>query len=308
MPPAPDSILIVGTGAMACLFGGRLAPHADVTLLGTWPEGVQALRRDGIRLETEAGESRHRIRVTSNPADVVGVRHALVLVKSWQTRRAARQLADCLAPEGVVLTLQNGLGNLDVLVQVLGSDRAALGVTTSGATLLGPGRARAGGAGPVYLAPHPRLVPIADLLRASGFAVEEAPDVEGLLWGKLAVNAAINPLTALLQVPNGELLERPHARELMAAAAMEVADVAAAMGIDLPMGRPDEQGLEVARRTAANRSSMLQDVARQAPTEIDAICGAVVDFGRRKGVATPVNFALWSMVRALVDGWQRAAP
>lgn len=303
----PDSILIVGTGAMACLFGARLAPHAEVTLLGTWPEGIEALRRDGIRLEAEAGESRHRVWVTSNPAEVVGAMHALVLVKSWQTRRAARQLAECLGLEGVALTLQNGLGNLDALSEALGPDRIALGVTTSGATLLGPGRVRAGGSGPVYLSPHPRLGPIAELLRGAGFVVENVPDVEGLLWGKLAVNAAINPLTALLRVPNGDLLERAHARELMAAAADEVAQVAAALGIRLPGGPADELAFEVARRTAANRSSMLQDVERRAPTEIDAICGAVVDFGRRKGVDTPVNSALWAMVRALVEGWQGSA-
>ncbi|MGH2606189.1 MAG: ketopantoate reductase family protein, partial [Anaerolineales bacterium] len=232
--------------------------------------------------------------------------HVLVLVKSWQTRRAARQLAECLAPDGVSLSLQNGLGNMDVLSQVLGPERTALGVTTSGATLLGPGRVRAGGTGPVYLARHRRLGPIADLLRMADFAVEEVPDVEGLLWGKLAVNAAINPLTALLRVPNGDLLERTHARELMAAAAQEVAQVAAALGIRPTGGRADEQAFEVARRTAANRSSMLQDVDRRAPTEIDAICGAVVDFGRRKGVPTPVNFALWAMVRAMVEGWQES--
>ncbi len=289
---------------MACLFGARLAPHAEVTLLGTWPEGIEALRRDGIRLEAEAGASQYRVWVTADPAEVAGARHALVLVKSWQTRRAARHLAGCLAPEGVALTLQNGLGNLDVLEEALGPERAALGVTTSGATLLGPGRVRAGGAGPVYLAPHPRLGPIAGLLRVAGFAVDEVPDVEGLLWGKLAVNAAINPLTALLRVPNGDLLERPHAREIMAAAAAEVAEVAAALGIRLSSGRVDEQAFDVARRTSGNRSSMLQDVERRAPTEIDAICGAVVDFGRRKGVPTPVNSALWGMVRALVEGWQ----
>lgn len=302
----PDSILIVGTGAMACLFGARLGQHTGVTLLGTWAEGIAALRRDGIRLETGAGESGHRVWVTSDPAEVAGARHVLVLVKSWQTRRAARQLAECLAPDGVALTLQNGLGNMDVLSQALGPERTALGVTTSGATLLGPGRVRAGGTGPVYLARHRRLGPIADLLRVADFAVEEVPDVEGLLWGKLAVNAAINPLTALLRVPNGDLLERKHARQLMAAAAEEVAQVAAALGIRPPGGRADEQAFEVARRTAANRSSMLQDVDRRAPTEIDAICGAVVDFGRRKGVPTPVNFALWAMVRAMVEGWQES--
>jgi len=303
-----ESILIVGSGAMACLFGARLAEHADVTLLGTWPEGVQALRTEGIRLEVEGLETRRSVRVATDPGECAGARHALVLVKSWQTRRAAVHLAACLAPDGVALTLQNGLGNLEILTEALGAERCALGVTTSGATLLGPGRARAGGAGPVHMAAHPRLGILVGELHAAGFAVLEVEDVESLLWGKLAVNAAINPLTALLGIPNGELLARPHARDLMAAAAQEVVAVAAALGIRLPAEKADEQAFEVARRTAHNRSSMLQDVERKAPTEIDAICGAVVNAGRRRGVPTPVNFALGSMVQALVEGWRQATP
>jgi 2-dehydropantoate 2-reductase len=303
-----DPLLIIGSGAMACLFGARLAPHADVTLLATWPEGIRVLERDGIRLEVGGQEIRRRVRVATGPADCAGATTALVLVKSWQTRRAAFNLAKCLAPDGVALTLQNGLGNLEVLADALGPDRAALGVTTSGATLLGPGHVRAGGSGPVYLAPHPRLELLEILLHRGDFPVERVADVESLLWGKLAVNAAINPLTALLRVPNGELLKRPHAHDLMAAAALEVAAVATALGIPLPTESAAHQAFQVARKTDTNRSSMLQDVERLAPTEIDAICGAVVDFGRRKGVPTPVNSFLWAMVKAVVEGWEGRGP
>lgn len=286
---------------MACLFGARLAPYAEVTLLGTWSEGLAALRQFGIRLEAGGLETRHKVRVTSDPFDAHGARFALVLVKSWQTKRTAEMLVECLAPQGVALTLQNGLGNLEILEQALGSERAALGVTTTGATLVAPGLARIGGSGPTYVGRHPRLEPYLGLLRQAGFEIEVEDELDSMLWGKLAVNTAINPLTALLRRPNGALLEEPQSRELMAEAARETAAVAAALGVRLPYRDAADQAAEVARRTAANHSSMLQDILRGAPTEIDAINGAVVGIGERVGVATPVNRTLWRLVRAAVS-------
>ncbi|MGD2252730.1 MAG: 2-dehydropantoate 2-reductase [Anaerolineales bacterium] len=302
-------LVIAGTGAMACLFGARLAEHTDLTLLGTWPEGLAALKEKGITLvEADGSERTMPVRATDDPRQCVGVRQALVLVKSWQTERAARQLAECLSSEGVALTLQNGLGNLELLQQILGAERAALGVTTIGATLLAPGRVRAGGVGPTNMAAHPRLAWLIELLRVAGYEVEVAEDIESLIWGKLAINAGINPLTALLRMPNGELLARPHTQALMKAAAEETALVAAAKGVKLPYAKPGAAVTEVARRTANNRSSMLQDVARNAPTEIDAICGAVVKEGERLGIPTPVNWTLWYLVRSILSSTGEVLP
>jgi 2-dehydropantoate 2-reductase len=226
---------------------------------------------------------------------------ALVLVKSWQTERAAEQLSRCLAPDGVALTLQNGLGNREALVDALGAERVALGVTTTGATLVGPGRVRPGGEGTTSLGEHPRLEPLANLLRQAGFGVESVVSADDLLWSKLVINAAINPLTALLQCPNGELVTRPAARSLMAAAAREAADVAQACGRGLTYSDPAAVSEDVARRTASNHSSMFQDVQRGAPTEIDAICGAIVAAGEAHSVPTPLNRTLWLLVQALVQ-------
>jgi 2-dehydropantoate 2-reductase len=294
-------ILILGTGAMACLFAARLsAGGTAVTMLGSWPEGIQALRQDGVRLVDRDGSERaYPVQATDDPAECAGTQLALVLVKSWQTARAARQLADCLAPDGLALTLQNGAGNCETLAQALGPERVALGVTTTGATLLGPGQVRQAGEGPVSLEAHPSLEPLARLLREAGFTVATTPDPEALVWGKLVINAAINPLTALLGVPNGELLTRPTARALMADLACEAAAVAAAQGIRLPYPDPVEMAEGVAQKTAANRSSMLQDVERGAPTEIDAICGAIARAGERVGVPTPANSVVWRLVEAL---------
>jgi 2-dehydropantoate 2-reductase len=119
------------------------------------------------------------------------------------------------------------------------------------------------------------------------------------VWGKLVINAAINPLTALLRVPNGVLLERPAAREMMKALACESARVAAAENVELPFADPVAAAEEVARKTAGNRSSMLQDILRGAPTEIDAICGAVVQAAQRHKIDTPANWAAWKLVKSL---------
>jgi 2-dehydropantoate 2-reductase len=297
----PSSILIIGSGSMACLFAARLsAAGVSVTMLVGWPAGLQALRQEGVTIVESDGEGRSfSVQVTESPLDCRGARYALVLVKSWQTERAARQLVDCLATDGVALTLQNGIGNREKLSRLLGGQRVALGVTTIGANLLEPGRVRPAGEGVISLGAHPLMGQLAVILRSGGFLVEMSPDPSGLLWGKLVINAAINPITALLGITNGELLERLPARVLLAAVAREAAAVAVAQGVRLPYPDPAVAVETIARRTASNRSSMLQDVSRGAPTEIDAICGAIVEAGERTGVPTPLNRTLWQLVNAL---------
>ena len=305
-----DNILIVGTGALACLFAARLTQAGqNILMLGTWKEGLDALRSNGARLvDANGNEQRFQVHATDDPRECSGIRYAIVLVKAWQTDRAAQQLAECLAQDGVALTLQNGLGNYETLTQSLGLNRVALGSTTTGATLLGPGSVRAGGEGIISIGRNQALGgvlseskgPLEAALKSAKFNVQVVDDPHALIWGKLVINAAINPLTALLKIPNGELLERPSAREMMGALAREAAHVASVENITLPFDDPIAAAEEVARKTAANHSSMLQDVLRGAPTEIDAICGAIVKMAERHQIEVPVNRVCWRLVSALV--------
>lgn len=300
---ANDGILIVGTGAMATLFAARLglAGHA-VTMLGSWPEALSALRSNGARLVDEAGRHQQvKVTVCDDPQCCRGAANAVVLVKAWQTEKAARALAHCLSEDGVALTLQNGLGNREILAASLGAERVALGSTTTGATLLGPGLAKWGGEGVVSVEDHARVGPLQSALRRAGFQVENVPDARALIWSKLVVNSAINPLTAILRISNGQLLSRPAARSLLRALAEETAAVARAAKVSLVTSDPVEMVEDVALRTAANHSSMFQDVQRGAPTEIDAICGAVTLAGRQHRVPTPMNQACWHLVQALTQ-------
>jgi 2-dehydropantoate 2-reductase len=296
-----NDILIIGTGALSTLFAARLAASGvPVTMLGTWKDGLESLQTNGARLlKADGSEINFPVRATDDPDECKGARLALVLVKAWQTERVAMRLQQCLADDGLAVTLQNGLGNREILARALGSERVALGVTTTGATLLGPGQARSGGEGSISIETHPRLEPLEQMLNGAGFRVDIVPGAQALIWSKLVINAAINPLTALLRIPNGALLEHATTRLAMAALARETARVAWALNVRLPFADPVSAAEDVARKTATNRSSMFQDVKRGAPTEIDAICGAVVRAGREKGVHTPVNWTMWQSVRAL---------
>ena len=298
-----NNLLIVGTGALATLFAARLSQAGNqIAMLGTWKAGLDALRKDGARvLELDGSEHQFEVQATDDPHKYRGIKYVLVLVKAWQTEHVAAQLKECLAEDGLVLTLQNGLGNQETLVQSLGLSRVALGTTTTGATLLSPGVVKAGGEGMISIERHQVLGPIQEALKSANFNVTVVNDAQSLIWGKLVISAAINPLTALLRIPNGKLLESPSAREMMGVLASETAQVAEAEKIHLPFSDPIAAAEDVARKTAANHSSMLQDVLRGAPTEIDAICGGVVRVAQKHNIDTPANWGCWKLVKAITE-------
>lgn len=295
--------MIVGSGALATLFAHRLAiSGTQVNMLVGWPDGLTALSQNGARLVDGEIESAVSVNVSNKALDFANSTRALVLVKSWQTARAANQLADCLGQDGIALSLQNGLGNYEILADHLGEQRVALGSTTTGASLLAPGQVRAGGEGQIVVAEHARIDSIFEGLVQAGFDVGKTDKLAELLWGKLAINAAINPLTALLEIANGELLGRPDYESWMQSLAYEVAELAAAQGFELPYDNAFEMAAEVARRTASNYSSMLQDIRRGAPTEIEAICGSVVRQGKKMKVETPSNQQMLQWVLEKAQG------
>ncbi|HCR70089.1 MAG TPA: 2-dehydropantoate 2-reductase [Anaerolineae bacterium] len=299
-----DNILLVGTGALATLFAARLSEAGhSVSMLGTWKDGLNALQKNGARLiDSDGNEKSYQVHATDNPNEVKDSKYALVLVKAWQTERAAKQLQTALADDGLAVTLQNGIGNKETLQSTLGVGRVSLGITTTGATLLAPGLVKVGGEGIISLEQNQASLKLEAMLKSAKFNLQIVDDAESLVWGKLVINAAINPLTALLQVPNGELLSHPKARKMMGALAEETAEVAEAEHVHLPFENPVVAAEDVARKTAQNKSSMFQDVLRGAPTEIDAICGAIMKRGQKHGIKTPYNKACWTMVRATVSG------
>lgn len=296
-------VLLVGTGAMASLFAALLSGKGlKVRMLGTWTENIKALNDNGVRFVDQEGEEAiFPVEATNDPLKCAGSRLAIVLVKSYQTASAAERLASCLAEDGLALTLQNGLGNFEILTDTLGTDRVISGVTTLGATLTGPGAVRMGGSGDIKIGEHDKAKIPVEIFRRAGVETEIVADTSSLVWGKLVINASINPLTALLNIRNGDLLKNSFALDLLELITRESAGVVGGIGIELPYAEPFEMVVSVAQKTAENFSSMNIDMNRGSQTEIDAINGAVVRMGGAAGVPTTYNKMLWMLVKAKTE-------
>jgi 2-dehydropantoate 2-reductase len=298
-------IAIIGAGAMGGLFGAYLARSgAEVSVVDIRPELIAAIQANGLTVEEPEGEMNLRLQAVVEAEQLEPVDLVIVFVKSAETLQAAKSAGRILREGGRILTLQNGMGNAEVIAAVVGSARVLAGTTAHGATLLEPGRIRHAGRGETQLG---RLDGSADdfcrevaaLFSSAGLPTRVDDDVKSLIWGKLVINAGINALTALLKCPNGQLAERDETRELVALAVREAVAVAEAAGIRLPYADAVDKVLSVAFATAANQSSMLQDLLRGRPTEVAVINGAVVREGVRLGVATPVNRILELLIRSL---------
>ncbi|MFZ7113175.1 MAG: ketopantoate reductase family protein [Desulfatiglandales bacterium] len=297
--------LIAGAGAMGCLFAARLSKAGyDVILLEKVPEWAETINQQGIVVEGVTGEYHVRVPVLTGKPDVYPD-VAMICVKSNNTEEAGKVLKGCLGPETPVLTLQNGVGNIEILEEIFGRDRVLGGVTAEGATVLGPGRIRHAGQGETLIGPAGRPGdPVEDIVSAlneAGFKGRAVKNVQDLVWGKLIINVGINALTALTGLKNGRLPVFEGTRAVMEEAVREAVAVAAAKGIQLPYPDPVGRVLEVCEATAGNIASMLQDVLNRKVTEIDFINGAIVREGKALGIPTPVNFTLSSLVQVIQE-------
>ncbi len=304
-------IAVLGPGALGCLLAAFLFEAGeDVFLVDYRPERVALLRHRGIRLQTLDG----RCRVIPVPIGLpyeAGPRDLTIMaVKAHQTRAAALDLLLLMSRGGLALTLQNGLGNLEEMAREVGPERLLAGVGFLGVTREDEGRIIHAGAGPLLIgvpsgsgvAPA-AVVAVAEVFRRAGLQCEIKSNIVAVLWEKLVINVAINPLTALLRVPNGALPDLPEAWELALSAAREATAVAAAAGVTLTEDA-ETRVRQVCTATAANRSSMLQDVLAGRPTEIEALNAQVAARGAALGLPTPVNTFLTQLLRALGESAQ----
>jgi 2-dehydropantoate 2-reductase len=295
----PMDVLVFGAGSLGSLVGGVLATAHDVTLVGRDPH-VEAVRDDGLRISgVEALETRPAATTDGRGASAD---LAVVTVKAYDTAAAAHILA--AGDIGVVCSLQNGMGNENVLSDHLDAPVLA-GATTIGARLNGPGHVKWLGNGTVTLGPWRPADDMAtaervvEAFEAAGFDTDATADARALLWEKLAVNAAINPVTALARVQNGAVAEPPLS-DLAETTAVEAARIARADGVSLSAAEARTAVETVARATARNRSSMHRDVARGRRTEIGAINGYVADRASHLDRSAPVNRTLTALIR----GWE----
>ena len=304
-------ITIIGAGAMGTLFGGLLAAAGHhVTLALRNPETMAHINEKGVRITGASGDTTAGVQAVIGTDALPSQDVILMAVKSYDTAAAVDMHRRTLTRSQCVLTLQNGLGNAEAIADAIGPATVLAGTTTIGANLLGPGKIHHAGDGDTYIGPlDPAGMPLAEMTReifaAAGIFMKISPDIMTGNWKKVCINAAINPLTALLAVRNGVLEAHPQSQGIMDRIVEEAVAVAAAAGITLDLAVMRERAHAVARNTGDNRSSMLMDVLHHRRTEIADINGAIARLAADHGLAAPVNETLASLVRMIETGIPR---
>jgi len=287
---------VLGAGAVGCLFAERLS-SAGV--------GVELILRDGapaspITLERDGRAAEYRL-PCSHSSDRGPIERLLITTKAYDVHAALRAVAHRLQPGGVVLLLTNGMGLAESLQREVPRTTVAAGTTTEAAQRLGPRHVRHTGRGETRLGARGMAEPpgwFRDWARAVANSRWEV-DIDHALWDKLAINAVINPLTAVHRCHNGALAARPALREAVAALCREASQVSYAAGHTATARTLTRRVARVIAATAANRSSMLQDIDRGRPTEIDYITGYLLQVARRHGIPAAHHAALLRAVQAL---------
>lgn len=288
----------MGAGAVGSYFGGMLARAGhDVTLIAR-PQHVEAIERDGLRMDTKTFDERVRVRASSDPATVAGAQLVLFCVKSGDTESAGEQIKPFVAKGAVVLCLQNGVDNDVRLRAVLTQPEVAASVVYVGAEIAGPGHLKHHGRGELVIDPVRNIPDLAQIFAAAGIPTEVSDNVRGALWLKLILNCAYNAISAIARKPYGETVPGVGIRDVMRDVVDECLAVASAEGVNVP-GDVEAAVRRIYETIPQQYASTAQDIMRGKPTEIDYLNGYVVQRGKALGIRTPANQALWALVKLI---------
>ena len=289
-------VAVMGAGAVGCYYGGMLARAGHpVTLIARAPH-VEAVRAHGLRLQAQQFDEAVALDASTDPSAVAGAKVVLFSVKSPDTESAGELIRPHLRPDALVLCLQNGVDNAERLRAALPAHEVAAAVVYVATEMAGPGHVRHHGRGELVIEPSSASEAVARALAAAGVPTEISPNVRGALWAKLILNCAYNALSAIAQIPYGQLVQATGVRDVMRDAVAECLAVARADGVEVP-GDVELAVRRIAETMPNQYSSTAQDLARGKRSEIDHLNGLVVQRGEALGVATPVNRVLWVLVK-----------
>ena len=298
-PSIPSlKVAVMGAGAVGCYFGGMLARAGhDVTLIAR-PQHVEAIRRDGLHMDTKTFDEHVKLHAVTEASGVQGADLVLFCVKSMDTEAAGRQIEPFLRPDTLVLCLQNGVDNADRLRAVLPGHEVCAVVVYVATEMAGPGHLKHHGRGELVIAPARAAERAAQALVAAGVPTEISGNVRGALWLKLILNCGFNALSAIAQKPYGPAVQGEGIWEVVRDVIDECLAVAGAEGVQVPVD-PHAAARKLIESIPTQYSSTAQDLARGKPTEIDFLNGYVVRRGEALGVPTPANRVLWALTKLL---------
>ncbi len=304
-------IVIVGPGAIGCLFAAFLAKtQQEIWLFDKQKERAAKINQNGISLEGASGSWQVKVRATTQPQEIGQADLILICVKSFHTKAAVEQIKPLLAAETKILTLQNGIGNLEIISELTSVERVLAGVTNEGATLLDTGRILHAGRGETIIGSIDGKIPvqlrgIREIFNKSGLECKMSRDIKSLLWSKLIINVGINALSAVTRLSNGRLIEFEGTRRILRDAVTEAARIAKRKRIKLIFDDPLAKVEAVCEGTQENLSSMLQDVLRKKRTEVDFINGVIVRLGQELGIDVPTNKFLLDLVKTIESSYSQ---
>jgi 2-dehydropantoate 2-reductase len=298
MSSTPLRIAVMGAGAVGCYYGGMLARAGHTVTLVARPGHVEAIAREGLRIESRSFDERVRLHAVSDARGVQGAQAVLFCVKSMDTESAGEQIRPHLEPGAAVLCLQNGVDNAERLRAVLPAHPVAAVVVYVATAMAGPGHVLHKGGGELLIEPSPMSQTLAAALVAAGVPATPSDNVRGALWLKLLLNCAYNALSAIAQCPYGELVRADGIPAVMHDVVHECLAVARAEGVTVP-GDVDTALRRIHETMPTQTSSTAQDLARGKPSEIDYLNGLVVRRGDALGIPTPANRMLWALVKLL---------
>ncbi|MFC1645886.1 ketopantoate reductase family protein [Candidatus Omnitrophota bacterium] len=305
------NIAIVGPGAIGILFGTMLIKSGKrVQFLDHNKERVEFILKNGILLESKDKVYSNKVGITNRASDLTDIDLFLICVKSYDTKKAAGSIKSVLKDKSMVLTLQNGVGNIDIISEILGQEKVIGGVTSQGANVISYGKVRHAGFGETSIGridgkTTTYLRDIREALNKAGLKTRISKDIKSLLWSKLIINVGINALTAITRLRNGQLLDYEGTRRISRQAVSEAVKIVKRKRIKLVYDDAIEKTEAVCEATAQNISSMLQDVLRKKKTEIDFINGAIVRQGQSMGILTPVNSLLLDLVKSIESSYNK---
>ena len=291
-------VAVMGAGAVGCYYGGMLARAGhEVVLIGR-PQHVEAISRDGLRMQTTTFDEQVHLAASTEPGAVQGAQLVLFCVKSTDTESAGALLRPHLAPDALVLSLQNGVDNAERLRVVLPQHAVAAAVVYVATEMAGPGHVRHHGRGELVIEPASASQAVAQALIAAGVPAEISSNVRGALWAKLILNCAYNAVSAITQLPYGRAVAGEGVQDVMQDVVAECLAVARAEGVQVT-GDVDAAVRKIAETMPSQFSSTAQDLARGKRSEIDYLNGLIVERGKALGIATPANRVLWALVKLL---------
>lgn len=297
-------ISIIGSGAMGSLFGGYLSKKHDVYLIDVWKDHINAINQKGLTtIDKKGGEMITHPHAVLNSNDLPIMDLVLIFVKSIHTKQSMVQSQNIVGEKTLVLTLQNGYGNDLDLMELVDSSLVVVGTTSHGCTIMEPGKIFHAGSGKTIIGPATDgmngVREVAEVLKESGFEVEIKEDIKKLVFHKLFINTGINALTALLDVPNGEIGQDPYLKKAAQLLVSEAVQVTNSLGYQFNEDEIFQDVLDVCEATSENKSSMRADVLNKRETEIDKINGAFVRIAKEQGLKAPTNELVCNLIRFL---------